>query len=319
MYPFLRSIRKVILPVMLAGFSLRLSAQDEVSQEIARIVYLDSIVVRATQSDFSVSDFIDLVRKDESFYLAFRNLRAADYLFRTEMQFLDRKGGESGSYQALHHQVIDDRHCRYQQIMQESTRGKFFKKKKRESNFYTYQLFDRLFLLHDTTCHITVQPQKIDFEGEGMEGHVAELKKLIFSPGTPSDVPFIGNKSEVFSDRMRSRYNFFISSGFYGPDSIETYVFRVHIKPEFAAEKNNRTVIKELVTSFSKSDFQVLGRSYQLAHYRALYQFNVQMDIHLIRHQGIYFPSEILYQGFWNIPFKKKETGNFRITFKDFK
>lgn len=310
---FILILSNFVAPVFTA------SAQDPVTDEIAKIVYLDSIVVKASQSEFSVADFIDLVRKDESFYLAFRNLRATDYFFSTRMHFQDRKGKECGSYSSTVHQVIDTNNCRYQQILDETSSGKFYKRKRRVPNFYTYELFERLFILDDTTCNVSVQPQRIDFDGEGMEGHVAELKKLIFTPGTQSDVPLIGNKTEVFSDKMRPRYDFFISSGFYGADSMEAYVFRIKIKPEFEAERNNKTVIKDLTTFFSKKDFQVLGRSFQLAHYKPLYQFSVDINIRLIREHGLYLPSEITYMGFWNIPFKQKETGDFKINFSQFK
>ncbi|MCB0666373.1 MAG: hypothetical protein KDC80_11145, partial [Saprospiraceae bacterium] len=80
-----------------------------------------------------------------------------------------------------------------------------------------------------------------------------------------------------------------------------------------------KTVIKDLTTYLSKKDFQVLGRSFQLAHYKTLYQFSVDINIRLIRKHGLYLPSEITYLGFWNIPFKQKETGDFKITFSQFK
>jgi len=303
--------------LLLTFFAFNVFSQNPVDDDIAKIVYMDSIVIKASREDFSAPDFIEMIREDESFYLAFRNLRAADYSFLTDMSFFNRKGVKDGAYVALHHQVIEDG-CRYQMKITENLSGKFYNKRRKKSKFYTFELYDRLFLLHDTTCNITVQPQRVDFEGEGMEGHVSELKKLIFAPGTGSNVPFIGDKTEVFSEKMQSRYDYMITSARYGPDSIDSYVFRVKIKPEFAAEKNNKTVIKDLTTYFSKKDFQVLGRRYRLAHYKALYQFNVFMDIQLLKVNGIYLPSRIHYDGFWDIPFKRKETSNFTVTFKNY-
>ncbi|MCB0685890.1 MAG: hypothetical protein KDC53_05180 [Saprospiraceae bacterium] len=293
-------------------------SQDTINDEIARIVYMDSVVIKASRQDFSVSDFIKLVREDKSFYLAFRNLRAAEFLFHVDMFFSNQRNKRNASYQADYLQKIMQT-CRFQIKNSEQVTGDFYKNRKFEARYYTYDLFDRLFLFHDTTCNITVQPQEINFEGEGMEGHIGELKKLIFAPGTRSDVPFIGDKSEIFSDKMRSKYNFYIRSEKYGPDSIEVYSFQVRTKPEFSNTRDNHTVIKNLTTYFAKKDFQVLGRIYQLSQYKAVYQFDVTMRISLLQHEGIYLPSWIHYEGFWNIPFKPGETANFTIDFSNFK
>jgi hypothetical protein len=290
--------------------------QDKITDQIAKIVYLDSIVVRASQDDFSVSDFIDLVRNDASFYLAFRNLRAAAYSFDTDMTFLDRKDRQVAGYQAKHKQYFENG-CRYQKILSEQITGDLFRKRKREERYYTFSLFDRLFLTHDTICGIFVKPQEISFDGKGMEGHVGELKKLIFAPGTRSDVPFIGNKTEIFSEKMMDRYNFFIHSELY-EDTTEAYVFEARLKPEYQEIKDNKTVVKELITSFAKEDFQVLSRSYRLAHFKAFYSFDVQMNIILLKKVDRYFPGRIEYQGFWNVPTKKKESSSFTVSFSQF-
>ncbi|MBK8504096.1 MAG: hypothetical protein IPL46_18945 [Saprospiraceae bacterium] len=303
------------VPLALAlSLSLSIYAQDDITNEIAKVVYMDSIVVKASKVDFSVSDFIDLVRNDASFYIAFQNLRAAAYHFETMMMFFDRKNRKAATYSAEYHQYIENG-CRYQVKSGEKIEGAFFKKRKETSNFYTYDLFDRLFLVHDTTCNVRVLPQEIQFDGYGVEGHVAELKKLIFAPGTQSDVPFIGQKTEIFSEKMRDRYNFYISSIRY-LDQIEAYVFDIRLKPEYQEERNNKTVIKELTTFFSKKDFQVLGRTYRLAHYKPFYQFDVSMQILLQKINERYYPAKIDFDGFWNIPMKRKETSSFTVDFK---
>jgi hypothetical protein len=151
-----------------------------------------------------------------------------------------------------------------------------------------------------------------------MEGHVGELKKLIFAPGTRSDVPFIGDKTEIFSEDMRDRYNFFIKSAHYA-DSIDAYVFEARLKADYLEPKNNKTVIKELITYFAKEDFQVLARSYRLAHYKTFYSFDIEMEIALSKIAGQYFPVKINYVGFWNVPTKKRESSLFTITFSKFK
>lgn len=291
-------------------------AQDTIASEIARIVFMDSVVVKASRQDFSVEDFIDMVRKDETFYRAFSNLRVADYFFSTHMTFFDRKNRESATYDARYHQHIKNQ-CRFQEKLEENIDGNFRRKRKDDTRYYTYDLYDRLFLLHDTTCHLEVNADPVSFEGEGMEGHVAELKKLIFAPGSHSDIPLIGDKTEIFSEKMINRYHFFINSVRYS-DTMDAYVFEVRLKPEYERKQNNRTVIKELITYFSKKDFQVLDRCYRLAHYKALYQFDIKMQIELQKVADRYFPARIVFEGFWNVPVKRKETSIFTIKFEKF-
>jgi hypothetical protein len=300
---------------MLFNSSLAL-CQDEITDQIAKIVYMDSIVVRASQHDFSVNDFIDLVRNDASFYLAFRNLRAAAYDFETEMTFLDRKDQQVAGYQSKHRQYFQD-NCRYQKVLSEQITGDLFRKRRRQEKYYTFTLFDRLFLTHDTLCGIILVPQEISFDGKGVEGHVGELKKLIFAPGTRSDVPFIGNKTEIFSEKMINRYDFFIRSEVYG-NTTEAYVFEARLKPDYQDIKDNKTVVKELITYFAKDNFQVLSRTYRLAHFKAFYSFDVEMNIILGKNLDRYFPTRIEYHGFWNVPTKKKETSSFTVSFDQF-
>ena len=73
---------------------------------LADIVYLDSIVVRATKADFSVPDFIALVENDQSFYQAFRNLRFASYIMETQLDFENRKAKPLVNYAATHRQYL---------------------------------------------------------------------------------------------------------------------------------------------------------------------------------------------------------------------
>ncbi len=306
--------RKLHLVLLLCiGPSQILFSQDEINRHIASVVYLDSVVVTATRGEFSVSDFIEFVRNDSTFYSAFKKLRQTPYLFSTQMVFFDRRKNERARYSASRRQKIDGK-CRYQIMINESQSGNLYKKKNRSMNYYTFSLYDRLFITHDTVCGIFDSDDKSTSQKKGMEGHVEELKKLIFAPGSKSNVPFIGSKTEIFSKKMVGRYDFFIRSEKYR-ETKDAYVFEARLKPRYASLQNNKTVIKELTTYFSKENFQVLGRSYRLAHFKALYQFDISMEVELTEHTDFYIPQKIVYDGFWNVPTKKKETSNFTIDF----
>ncbi|MDH3652049.1 MAG: hypothetical protein OEQ53_20350, partial [Saprospiraceae bacterium] len=291
-------------------------SQESIDSQLAAIIILDSVVVTATKGAFSVEDFIALVQSDKSFYQAFRNLRFTSYRMKTKMHFKDRKGRETADYQALHQQNYDG-FCRSMQVLSESKTGNLLKRNG-AFRFYTAKLHDRLFITHDTVCtSIDLHTQLEIQDGSGMEGHIGELKKLIFSPGEPSDVPLIGRKTAIFTKKMMTKYDFFIRSESY-LDKQEAYVFEARLKPEFQDGHFNQTVIKQLITYFSKSDFQVLGRVYRLAQRKALYQFDVSMQIQLTQHGAFYFPISIIYDGNWGIPTKKREIGTFALDFSEF-
>lgn len=289
-------------------------AQEPTNRDLAKIVYLDSVVVHASQHGFSVEDFISMVRQDTSFYRAFRNLRFASYLMETSMSFRNRKDRVVAEVTSKHRQHFEVP-CRWMIEEQYSSKG-LKKKRKEKYKYYTAALYDRLFLTWDTVCtsyDLSLSP--VMQETRGMEGHVAALKKLIFMPGSHADVPLLANKTEIFSSRMQRFYTYSIRSEQY--EGIPVYVFEAGIKPEYEKRRTNRTLVKNLVTYFSKEDFTVLARNYTLAQQGLLYQFDVQMEVLLAKQHAMYHPKLIRYHGDWNIAAKKRETGQFTLKFSE--
>lgn len=281
------------------------------------VVLMDSIVVSASRSGFDVQDFIQLVREDESFYQAFRNIRTLSYQSDNNLVMYDKKGKEKAKYESVTKQVSDG-NCREMEFLSESISGNFYKrKKKKKLRYYTYKLFDRLFFTHSRICESKVAQQQQSTSPKGMEKHVAELKKLIFSPGEKADVPMIGKKTEIFSEKMAKYYDFSISSKLY-EDSIDCYVFSAVVKPEFQTRKVDKTVIKSLHTYFEKESFQVMARDYQLKYFGALFDFDIAMRIELTKTGELYVPSYLEYDGFWDVPTKKPEISKFSSRFYDY-
>jgi hypothetical protein len=200
-------------------------------------------------------------------------------------------------------------------IINETVDGIFFKKK-RKYRYYTASMYDRIFFTTGKVCNTESQPNS-DQQKKGMEKHVAELKKLIFSPGEKANVPLIGKKTEIFSEEMATYYDFSISSKKY-KDSINCYVFGVMVKPEYQERKKSKTVIKALETYFEKSTFQVIARNYTLSYLGSLFDFDVSMEIELKKIKDFYVPEFIKYKGWWDIPTKKPEISTFSAHFYDF-
>jgi hypothetical protein len=278
------------------------------------VVLMDSIVVSATRTGFNVEDFINLVREDESFYKAFRNIRTRSYYSDNEIVLFSKKGEEKAKYKSSIKQSSDGV-CRTMEVLAENVSGNFYKRKTK-FRYYTAQLFDQLFFTHGRVCETSSlddppAPQK------NMEKHISELKKLIFSPGEKADIPLIGKKTEIFSEKMADYYDFSISSEKY-KNAIDCYVFGAVIKPEYLTRKEDKTVIKSLYTYFDKSNFQVLARTYQLKYFGLLFDFDVKMKIELIKIGDFYVPEYLEYDGFWDIPTKKPEIAKFHAKFYNY-
>jgi hypothetical protein len=287
------------------------------NESIQQIIQLDSITIQAEKAGFDVNDFIDLVVGDKSFYEAFRHLRTTGYTFENRIFIFDRKNAEVASYTSLARQFYHTP-CRYMVEENKVVRGNFFTKKG-DYNYYTAKLYDRMFFTHDTVC---IPPGDPELSGEkkdvqGMEKHVGELKKLIFTPGQKANVPLIGHKTAIFEKEMLPFYDYLI-----GSDTLNgqaSYVFTVRTKAEYQQHQEGKTIIKKLQTWFAKGNLQILKRKYTLAAKTILYHFTVDMDIDLIRDGGIYYPQTISYDGIWKLASKKPERARFTIRFSQFK
>lgn len=294
-----------LLPLL--GYS-----QDE-DADIATIIMMDSVVVRAAKTGFDVEEFIDIVRKDKSFYQAFRNLRYLSYEAENEMTFFDKKNQVAATYASLTKQYSDGK-CRHMDFLKEEIEGNFYKKKKKRKKFryYTAKMYDQVFLAHDTICENQPIDTELDDDDEakGIRKHVNELKKLIFQPGEKVEVPLIGGKTAVFSEKLSQYYDYqIISDSYLG--KFDCYVFKVDVKPEFEQKKEGKTIIKSMATYFEKETFQVVGRQYHLDYSGALFSFDIKMEIELGKIGEYYLPKFIAYDGFWNVVTKRKERGQF--------
>ncbi len=308
-------MKKISLFIFLISsfFSLpALCQQKEHVESVAAAVTLDSVVIKATSAGFSVEDFIEMVQTDDSFYKAFKNLRTESYRFDCDMDFFDKRENTIATYNAKNIQWFRDK-CRSMETLEETHSGKYFKRKKNPTaRFYTTVLYERLFETEGTVCS---ESQDTEPSNSGqVEDHVSELKKLIFRPGQQANVPLIKNKTAIFSDKMQRYYDFSIRSEEY--NGVDCYVFAAHVRPEYL-EQIGKTVIKHLETRFSKADFQVVNRTYELSNRSMVYFFEVKMNIDLVLTEGKYFPANISYDGYWNVPMKKYEKAKFTVSFSD--
>ena len=287
--------------------------QELSDEEIAAFVIIDStIVVTAERSGFDTGDFIRLVRNDSSFFEAFHNLRSVSFEADNQMQFYTRSDEPSASYRSKTIQTSDG-NCRTMEVGEQHTTGKFFKRSGKY-RFYTARMYDRVFFTHGEVCGGEAMLEE-ELEAKGIQKYYNELKRLIFQPGERVQVPLIGGKAAIFDNRLAKYYDYFITSKPF-TNGVDCYVFAVAVKPEFRERKTGKTVIKYLETFFEKGNLQIVGRKYHLA-YAGIFDFDVTMDVELMKIGEKYFPKVVSYDGFWNIPTRKMEKARFTARFKN--
>jgi hypothetical protein len=275
---------------------------------------IDEFVVRDTRLD--VNGFIKKMQRDETFFRAFRHLRRKSYTSVNDIRFFDKRKQLKAAYVSQTAQQSDG-NCRTMQTLQETVEGNFFDRK-RNFNYYTAAMFDRLFLTHERICEgdSTADTLRMASADSRIGNYINQLKKLIFRPGERIDLPFLGNKTEIFSPRMVKYYDYSLTAEKY-KGQTDCYVFRIAAKPEVA--QSDKVVVKYLETFFDKSNFQILGRNYQLKYANMLFQFDVKMQIELQQIRSGYVPSFIRYEGEWSVPLKPKERCIFSTKMLNFK
>lgn len=298
------------------GISISTFSQEEDSLEIdiAAFIWMDSMVVTASKKGFDVEEFIKMVKEDETFYQAFKNIRTLSYSSDNDIKMFDKKRNQSAAYSSKTIQVSDGK-CRTMEFFDETHSGNYYKRNKKHK-YYTSKMYNRLFLTRKKICEGN-KKEKPKKKKKGMEKYVSELKKLIFKPGTKVNVPLIGNKTEIFSKKMMKFYDFSITSKIY-ENGKDCYVFTAKLKEKYK-DNDKKTVISFLETYFAKEDFQILARNYSMDFKGAMFDFDIDMQIKLQKIGDLYVPSYISYDGWWDIPTKKPEISKFSSNFYDYK
>jgi len=101
---------------------------------------LADVVVR---NNLDVAAFIDYVKKDTTFYKAFRNLRVSGFSSINDITLNDKKGNIKASLHSTTTQTVSNG-CRTMAVKEERTTGDFYDKKGRY-NYTTAEMYAGLF------------------------------------------------------------------------------------------------------------------------------------------------------------------------------
>lgn len=278
-------------------------------------VTIDSAIT-ITSTRLTAESFINEIINDTSFYAAFRNMKKYTFTAENRIFTYDNKNTVEGK---IYRRIYHNNNGPYKmQFLEKRDEGKIYKKNGKYS-LYTVEMFDYIFM-NAYNSDFTPSAPISDAKGESNESYKDKLKTLLFSPGRPiRGVPFISNKTELFTPNMRQYYDYSFYRGTY-LDSIPVYRFKVAMKPGLSNWTKDGLMIKELTTIFDMRNFQILGRYVDMKYDNLAFDFNVQMNIELgyFGEDQTLLPTKVTYQGNWDIPFKKEERASFLILHKGY-
>lgn len=301
----------LILFFIITAFTLKAQQIRRFNPDTIRTIVIDS-AVNIHSHKLNTQDFIDAVLADTGFYKAFRNMKKYSFGAENYIYTYDKRNKVDGKiYRKIRYSNVGGKHKTETLVKRDS--GAIYKNNGKYE-LYTVEMFDYIF----TNAYNSDFIKGPELQGKGgkNESYKDKLKTLIFSPGHKvTGLPFISNKTEIFSKDMRGYYFYQFSRGKY-LDSIPVYRFRVVRKPSIS---DNDVVIKELTTIFDTRTFQILGRYVDLKYSNWIFSFDVQMNIELNKFDGELLPTKITYQGNWDVPFHKTERASFLIVQKGYK
>ena len=271
------------------------------------------------RNHFEYKDILAKIKRDTSFYKAFKTLRTIGYSSFNHIEMYDKNQQMQASLDSRTRQNrIGD--CRTMDVIEEKTFGNL-RDRNGEYNYLTPSLYASLFFTKGKICGETniVKGKKRTIQGSGIEKAKEQLKMLFFNPGEKiPGIPMIGNKLDLYDDNAHELYDYRLDYVDY--HGKLAYVFEIKPKEDLGFFAKDRVVVDQMITWFNPSTLEVLGRNYSLSYKAGVYDFNVQMEVEMTYTlNGLLVPKILRYKGDWDIIFKKRERGLFTATLFDFK
>ncbi len=291
-------------------------AQDTILNIGNQTFTLADAIVR---NNFEYKDILAKIKRDTSFYKAFKTLRTIGYSSFNHIEMYDKNQKMEASLDSRTRQNrIGD--CRTMDVIEEKTFGNL-RDSKGEYNYVTPSLYASLFFTKGKICGETniVKGKKRTIQGSGIEKAKEQLKMLFFNPGEKiPGIPMIGNKLDLYDDNAHELYDYRLDYVDY--HGKLAYVFEIKPKEDLGFFAKDRVVVDQMITWFNPTTLEVLGRNYSLSYKAGVYDFNVQMEVEMTyTPNGLLVPKILRYKGDWDVVFKKRERGLFTATLFDFK
>jgi hypothetical protein len=291
-------------------------AQDTTLNVANQSFTLTDAIVR---NNFDYKAILEKIKRDTSFYKAFKTLRTIGYSSFNHIEMYDKNQRMEASLDSRTRQNRIGG-CRTMDVLEEKTFGNL-RDRKGAYNYVTPSLYASLFFTKGQVCGETniVKGKKRTIQGSGIEKAKEQLKMLFFNPGEKiPGIPMIGNKLDLYDDNAHELYNYRLDYVDY--HGKLAYVFEIKPKEDLGFFAKDRVVVDQMITWFNPTTLEVLGRNYSLSYKAGVYDFNVQMEVEMTyTPNGLLVPKILRYKGDWDVVFKKRERGLFTATLFDFK
>ena len=291
-------------------------AQDTTLNVANQSFTLTDAIVR---NNFDYKAILEKIKRDTSFYKAFKTLRTIGYSSFNHIEMYDKNQRMEASLDSRTRQNRIGG-CRTMDVLEEKTFGNL-RDRKGEYNYVTPSLYASLFFTKGKVCGETniVKGKKRTIQGSGIEKAKEQLKMLFINPGEKiPGIPMIGNKLDLYDDNAHELYNYRLDYVDY--HGKLAYVFEIKPKEDLGFFAKDRVVVDQMITWFNPTTLEVLGRNYSLSYKAGVYDFNVQMEVEMTyTPNGLLVPKILRYKGDWDVVFKKRERGLFTATLFDFK
>ena len=151
----------------------------------------------------------------------------------------------------------------------------------------------------------------------GVEKAKEQLKMLFFNPGKRiPGIPFIGDKLDIFEERLAQYYNFNID--FTNLNGQDCYLFSIKRRDDLTSSERSAIVFDAIITWFDAKTMEIVARNYDLSYDAGVYDFDVHMEVAMTHFNNLLVPQVLRYNGNWDVAFKKRERGVFTATLFDF-
>ena len=301
--------------ILFISLSYNCIAQDSTIMDDGQKFTLTDAIVR---NHFDYKEILQRIKKDTSFYKAFKTLRTIGYSSYNHIEMLDENNKMQASLNSKTRQNKIGG-CRTMEVLEEKITGDLLNKKG-EYNYTTPSLYASLFFTKGSICGETniVSGKNRVIKGSGIEKAKEQLKMLFFNPGKKiPGIPFIGNKLDLYDESAHELYDYKLDYVEYHGQLV--YVFDVQPKADLGFFAKDRIVVDQMITWFNPKTLEVLGRNYSLSYKAGVYDFNVSMEVEMNYFNGQLVPKILRYKGNWDVIFKKRERGLFTATLFDYK
>lgn len=275
------------------------------------VEFLDTIVFSPNQTIQSVEDLVFYIQNDTTFYKAFKNLHFTNYNADHDVKIYNKSGKNIQASLLAETKHIYRNKCRWMNVLDEQITGNYLNKNKKPK-YYTSELYHSLFYEKDTICNEVNKLSKsyLNPTGNTIEKNKAQLKLLMFSPGTKiKGIPLIGNKASIFDPEVSSNYIFTMSNE--TKNGIACILFEAIPKPGL----EHKVIYQSFKTWFNYWDMSIVARDYRLKFDHSFYDFDVTIKVNLTQKNDQLLVRDIFYLGNWRVISQGREVAQFKSIF----